>query len=498
MFYIRTTKTASGSTAVQVVRYENRQKIIVAHIGSARNAKELSLLKQNAAAWIEKTTRQQKLRLFHSAASTHLIPLDKCKYLGVRYSFIYEVLSRLFTVFKFHLLRRPLLTDLALIRIVEPTSKLRSVELLKEYFGIQHQRRNLYRQIPVLAAQKNHIESQVLTVARKQFNFDFSLVFYDVTTLYFESGTQDELRRPGFSKDFRAHKPQILIGLVVNAKGFPIAYEIFEGNKFEGHTIIPIITALQRRHRIKQLTVVADAAMLSIANMQALQKNGLRYIVGARIGNLPDRLTRKINLKLKQIDGASQRFTSGHGILICDFSATRFRKDKHEMEKQIRKARFALQDPSKMKRLKFVKNVSHSRYQLNTELIEKTKLLLGIKGYYTNLPSKISNDTIINHYHNLWHIEQAFRIAKNDLRIRPMYHFKKQAIQTHILICFMALAISKYIEIKTGRSIKSVIKTLKSVTDARILNTLTEKEVVLRSEIQDDTKQILKQLGVWY
>lgn len=498
MFYIRTTKTASGSTAVQVVRYENRKKVIVVHIGSAHTSRELALLKQNAAAWIEKTTKQQKLRLFNPTTSSHLISLDKCAYLGIRYSFIYEVLSRLFTLFKFHLLRNPLLTDLALIRIIEPASKLHSIELLKEYFGIQHQRRDMYRQIPTLAARKNHVESQVLVVARRQFNFDFSLVFYDVTTLYFESCNPDELRKPGFSKDNKANQPQILIGLIVNVDGFPVAYEIFKGNTFEGHTIIPVIAAFRRRHKIKKLTIVADAAMLSLDNTRTLHGNDLHYIVGARMGNLSKSLIRDVSIKLKQVDGETLRFPTVHGELVCGFSATRFRKDKHEMEKQIRKAELALRKPSNLKRMKFVKNTSHTRYQLNTELIKKTQLLLGIKGYYTNLPPEIDNDTIISHYHNLWHVEQVFRVAKNDLQIRPMYHFKQQAIETHILICFMALAVSKYMEIKTGKSIKFIIKTLRSVTDARILNTLTKKEIILRSEIQNDVKHILKQLGMWY
>lgn len=168
------------------------------------------------------------------------------------------------------------------------------------------------------------------------------------------------------------------------------------------------------------------------------------------------------------------------------------------MEKQIRKAELHLRDPSRMKRVKFVKNVSHTRYEFNTDLFEKTKLLLGVKGYYTNMPPQIDNDTIINHYHNLWRVEQAFRVAKSDLQVRPIYHFKEHAIQVHMLICFMALAVSKFIEIKTGKSIKTIIKMLKDVTDARILNLLTQKEVVLRSEIKDDTKSLLQRLGVWY
>lgn len=499
MYYLRTTKTVSGAIAVQVVRYENRKLIVTAHIGSAHNSQELKSLKKSARELIKKISKQQSLFPAAKSVTSNLISLKKCRYLGFRYHFIYEILTQIFTRFKFHTLRPNILTDLALVRIVEPTSKLMAIKLLREFFGIRHLRKHFYEALPQIVALKDKVENKVLAVAKKELNFDFSLVFYDVTSLYFESSTQDEFRKPGFSKDHKANKPQILIGLIINADGFPVAYEIFEGNKFEGHTIIPVISAFQRKHKIKTLTVVADAAMLSLANMQALEESGLHYIVGARIKNLPNGLAKRISARLGQIDGASLRIVTKHGYLVCSFSAMRFRKDKYEMEKQIRKAEFALQDPSKIKRLKFVKNIGGTRYQLNTELINKTKSLLGIKGYCTNLPPKsVDNDTIISHYHNLWRIEQVFRIAKSDLQMRPMYHFRKNAIQTHALICFIALAICKYMEIKSGKSIRKLVELLKSVTDARILNTLTNEEILLRSDISDELKQILSKFNVSY
>lgn len=123
----------------------------------------------------------------------------------------------------------------------------------------------------------------------------------------------------------------------------------------------------------------------------------------------------------------------------------------------------------------------------------KTKLLLGIKGYYTNLTDE-TDKTIIDHYHSLWHVEQAFRIAKNDLAMRPIYHFKRQTIQAHILICFMALAVCKYMELKSGKSTKKIVKLLKSVTDARLKNLLTNEEVILRSEVTEEIQQLVKTL----
>ena len=166
-------------------------------------------------------------------------------------------------------------------------------------------------------------------------------------------------------------------------------------------------------------------------------------------------------------------------------------------EKQIQKAKRQLEKHEGVKRIKFLKNKGKQKTEqiLNAALIEKTKRLLGVKGYYTNL-YKEADTTIIDQYHNLWHIEQVFRIAKSDLQTRPIYHFKKQTIQAHILICFMALAICKYMELKTKKSTKAMIKLLMEVTDARILHTLTNEEIILRSEISAETEDLIKKLSL--
>lgn len=495
MLYIRTTKTTSGSTAVQVVRYYQRKKQIVAHIGSAHDHEELILLKQAASAWIEKTHRQPSL--FPEKQSQRLLIVEKCQYLGFRYAFVYETLSRIFTIFKFHLLKNQLLTDLVIARIIEPGSKVRSLQFLEEFLGVHHQRRDLYRQLPTFVHLKDTVETNILAVAKKEFDFNFSLVFYDVTTLYFESFEPDHLSKPGFSKDNKSQQPQILIGLLVSVDGFPVAYQIFEGNTFEGHTLIPIISAFKHKHNIDRLTVVADAAMMSMENIQTLHDSKLNYIVGARTANLSGKLIKEISDKLRGHDRKTIRTATKYGDLICEFSAKRFVKDEREMNKQIKKAQALLKKPGNIKRTKFVK-ATNSSFVFNRELLKKATLLLGIKGYYTNLSSEVSDCMIIDHYHNLWHVEQAFRIAKSDLRMRPIYHFKQTTIKAHILICFMALAVCKYMELKTGTSIRHITKALKEVTDARILNTLTNEEIILRSEIKEETKQLLKQMSLWY
>ena len=497
MLSTRVTKTASGASAVQIVRYENRRTVVVRHLGSTHDKEELTALKQSAAAWIDKTTHQSSL--FPSEQLSRTLPLDKCQYIGFRYGLLHENLSKLFTIFKFHLLGNKLLTDLVLARIIEPGSKFQSLEFLKQFLGISHPRCELYRQLPTMICLQDKVEAKVLAVAKREFAFNFSLVFYDVTTLYFESFAEDELRMPGFSKDNKFQQPQILIGLLVTTEGFPVAYQIFKGNTFEGHTLIPVVSAFKRKHKIGSLTVVADAAMISLENIAALRQSNLHYVVAARTANLSPKLIVKISAKLRQQDGATVRIpTDDYGDLICEFSVKRFAKDQREMNKQIRKAEHLLQNPSAIKRTKFIKMNNQNGYSFNTKLLEKTQLLLGVKGYYTNLGSDVNDRLIVGHYHNLWQVEHAFRIAQNDLQMRPLYHFKEHTIKVHILICFMALAVCKYMELKTAKSTKHFIKKLKTVTDARILNKLTNEEFILRSDIDSETKQLLSKLGLSY
>lgn len=495
MFHIRTTKTGSRKTAVQIIRYTKRKLIVVKHLGSANDSKEVQRLKHNASNWIEETTKQQSL--FPQAVEVSTVQLNQLQYVGFQYGLLYESLYEVCKHFNFHWLRNKFLLDLVIARIAQPTSKLQSIEFLKELMGIKHSRRELYRQIPIILKSRNTIESKVVETAKKEFAFNFSLVFYDVTTLYFESFQEDELRQNGFSKDNKFTQPQILLGLLVSGEGFPVGYQIFEGKKFEGHTLIPIIVRFKHRHKIERLTVVADAAMISIENIEALRKVHLNYIVGGRAANLPMKTIEEVSRRISGYDGATIRIQTNYGDLICEYSQKRYTKDKREMEKQITKAEKLLKNPGNIKRTKFISSEGQV-YKLNTSLIEKTKLLLGIKGYYTNLTSAEVNDqAVIEHYHNPWQVEQVFRISKSDLLIRPMFHFKQQMIEVHILICFMALAVYKYMELKTGRSIKSNLKLLISVTDAKIVNTLSGEQFILRSPINDEIQRVLKQLAIF-
>lgn len=505
--HIRTTRTSSGSTAVQVVHYVRRKMEVLNHVGSARNESDLSSLKKIASDWIHGKCNEQMSLLpqFDEQLTSTIVQIDKCQYRGFRYQLFYDCLWSLAVKFKFHLISEldsktvKILNDLVITRIAAPGSKLEAFEFISDYFGINHSRRDFYRTLAELPLLKDEVEGRVIAVAKKNFGFNFSLVFYDLTTLYFESERDEEgvgLRKIGFSKDNKSSNPQIMIGLLVNDLGFPISYQIFPGNKFEGHTLMPSINHLRKKYKIKQLTVVADSAMISDQNVELLEAEKLHYIVAARTANLPLQTIEEISKQLKQKDEATIRIpATSKGDLICSFSTKRYRKEKREMDKQLAKAELILKTPSKaeiIKRTKFLKGKKLS-YELNQNLIHKTTLLLGIKGYYTNC-NKLTDQEIIRHYKNLWHVEKSFRISKSDLKTRPIFHNKQQAIEAHILICFMALTLAKYIEIKTKKSIRYVTKELKKVTDARIYDQINKREFVMRSEISETLKEILQEI----
>jgi transposase len=488
---IRVVKTASNANAVQVVQYKNNKRVILQHIGSAHNDEELNELLLIAEEWIKDFSNQ--LSIFPNEHPNSLLHLNHCTFVGVKYHFFNELINSLQDKIGFGDLP-VLLNDLVAMRIFEPASKLRSLELMEQFFGITHNRKTYYKIAPKCIELKESVEQKVIAFAKKYYAFQFDIVFYDVTTLYFETFEEDELRKNGFSKDNKSQQPQILIALMVNKEGFPIAYEVFSGNTFEGHTIIPVVKQFIETNEVKEFTVVADAAMISTENVKHLIQNNINYIVGARLGNIPSSLLENIDKNISREDGKSIRIKTDNGYLICSYSSVRYRKDLYDMNKQIEKAKQVIEKPYKNKKLKFTKTNNH-QLEINEVLVEKTKKLLGIKGYYTNLEaSEVDNKMIIERYHELYKIEQAFRISKSDLQTRPIFHYKEQPIKLHILICFMALVISKYIELEAGISIRKFLDESKKIVNGQILNEMTNKIVTVKAEPTRKMKGIIQKL----
>jgi transposase len=464
---IRKVRTASGATAVQVVQNKGTARSFLKHIGSAHDEHELEMLLDEAKQYIEAHCRQPNLFVdtgtdTPSSSSLFKAVLDKSSVEGITHQFARNAL--LACARKCGLGSLPeLYLDLALMRIFEPTSKLRSMELLELHFKVTYAKRTLYRLFPELLEHQEEIEAAAIKTAQGELQEQFSLVLYDVTTLYFESFKEYDFQKPGFSKDNKPMQPQIVIGLITTRSGFPVMHEVFEGNTFEGKTMLKIIQRFQERVGETKPVIVADAGMLSKDNMLKLENEGYRYIVGARLASTAASFIDQVHKTLPRSDKALRRFSYKsavkHATMICEFSESRYKKDKREFDKQVKRALALLEKNESGRRAKFVKKTKDTDkpFIFDTDLQAKAEKLLGIKGYLTNIPEKeLSSSAVIDYYHDLWNVEQAFRMSKSDLQARPIFHYTEDAIRAHMLVCFMALMMGKYLEIKTERSLRKI------------------------------------------
>lgn len=481
MFSIRKVRTASGAIAIQVVQYQGHKSIIMKHVGSSKDIQEVSVLILKAKEWITEQTRQTSLFI---EPEQKILFVDHGECIGITHRFARQFLVCCINECGLSDLN-PLLLDLAIMRLIEPESKHRTIELLSHYFGISYSQR-IYRNIPKLIKQQALVEQYAYKIAVEKFKEPFYFVLYDVTTLYFETFQSDEFRVSGFSKDNKSQQPQIVVGLLVTQSGFPLVYEVFPGNTFEGKTMLPVIENFMKQHKEVKPIVVADAAMLSEERLKELRTMNISYIVGARLANSNLDLVKQIHDTLENKNGASARFPSMHGDLVCDFSSKRYKKELHDLNKMIKKAEELVAEQSIGKGVTFVKRITKEKIVLNEALIKKRKLLLGIKGYCTDLSQKeLSNDKVISHYHNLWRIEQSFRMSKNDLQTRPIFHRKEDAIRSHVLICFVALMIEKYLELTTKLSLRDIRFLIWNITETHIQDRITKEIFVFRSPTKD-------------
>jgi hypothetical protein len=471
MYRVRKVKTKSGSTAIQVVQYLGHRAKIAKHIGSAKDDIEFELLLKKAHLWIEEQTFQTNL---FPEQKQKVLVIERGECIAVTHNFAYQFfMSCLKECNLAHL--PPLLLDLTVIRLIEPASKLRSKELLSRYFEINYSQR-IYRTIPKLIIHKADIEQRAYSIAAEKFKEQFYYVLYDVTTLYFESFKADELKIQGFSKDNKSQQPQIVIGLLVTQSGLPLSYNVFAGNTFEGKTMLPVVEGFISKHPHTKPIVVADAAMLDDERLAELREKQISYIVGARLANATLSLVKQIHGTLNGVNGAVARVQSKHGELICDFSTNRYKKEQNDLNRLIHKAEELVAKQSTGTKVKFIKRVSKEKIELNTALIEKRKLLLGIKGYCTDLSEdQLSSQQVIDRYHHLWRVEQSFRMSKFDLEARPIYHQKEDAIRSHVLICFMALLIEKYLELTTHMSLRNIKFLVWNITESNIRDMLTKE-----------------------
>ena len=469
---------------MQIVWSSRRGSRSIEHLGSAHDEAGLAALKSAAAQRLAAGQAQLDLGMgVHSASEP--LPITSS-----RSAHLWEALCRAYEVLGFDTAAGAdeVFRDVVLARIIEPTSKADSLRVLEETGVPGPSYPTLNRRLPVYAKPVfRHALSQACAAHAKL--GPASLVLYDVTTLYFETDAGDGFREPGFSKERRL-EPQITVGLLTDADGFPLSVAAFEGNKAETATMLPVINAFKTAHQLTDVTVVADAGMISEANQVAMQAAGLSYVLGARIPFLPD-VVREWRHKhageaipdqlvlTQPWPATSSEKARGipDRVTHYQFRHDRARRTLRGIDEQVAKAERAVDGHAPVKRNRFIQ-LSGATKSVNRDLEAKTRALAGWKAYTTNLVGQPA-EFVIDAYHQLWRIEKAFRMSKHDLQARPIYHRTRDSIEAHLSIVFAAMAVSHWIEHQTGWSIKKFVRTARryrTVTIQAGKQTLTAAE----------------------
>lgn len=501
--YVRTVKTASGATAVQVVFGEHAGKKTLRHVGSAHDEHELSLLKAQAQRIIDGDQLVLDLplgglgtALGGSGSKDNPLPVtgQKAGYLLDCIDACYQRLGLDFATGD-----DQVFLDLVRARIIQPGSKLDSIETLAEVGVASASYKTIQRRLPGYATDDfREILSQCL--ARHAGVGRGSFILYDVTTLYFETDTPDDLRKSGYSKERRV-EPQILVGLLADQTGFPLHIGAFEGNKAETHTMLPMIRAFQQAYNLNEVTVVADAGMFSAGNKQAIIDAGLDYILSTKVPNVPEVIASWVRQHpgLEYTHGqiwSQPSFSDGrqsgtpNSVTHYNYSFDRARRTVRGIDEQLAKAKRAVNGEVAIKRNRYV-DLKAPNKQVNFTLAAKHRQLAGIKGYETTLTSMSASD-VLGMYRRLLNIERSFRMAKSDLQARPIYARKHDSINAHLNIVMAALAISKMMENATGETIKRLVRTLKKYRSFEL--TVAGRAIHAATPLPADTQAIVTKI----
>ncbi len=497
--FVRKKPNKSGLVSVQVIDKSGKSYRVVKTIGSSFDQMELENLVLEGKRFISQTEGLSQIDFadYKSLYAQVLSSVRSHKLVGIDL-----VLGKIFDDIGFNQIHDALFKDLVLYRLVYPKSKLRTTDYLYRYQQKSYSEDDIYRYMDKLhSTQKELVQQISYQHTVEVLGGTIHAVFYDVTTLYFEIEREDELRRTGFSKEGKHQHPQILLGLLVSQDAYPLAYDIFEGNKYEGDTFLPILESFRQGYNFKKLTVVADAGLLSTNNINELIDRGYDFIIGARIKNEKHAVKEEI-LALKLVNGQSKTIKKDEIRLIVNYSDDRAKKDRHNREKGLKRLEKQIKSGKLTK--SSINNKGYNKFlKLEGELavtIDQQKAALdaqwdGLKGYMTN--STLSDQEVLNNYRHLWEIEKAFRIAKNELKIRPIYHYKQRRIEAHICLNFAAYKVYKELERqlklkKASWSPEKVIEIVQSIYEITLLT--PNNELVKNLIILTDEQKKLQQL----
>jgi transposase len=452
--FVRKNRNRSGSVSVQIISKENGRYRVIKTIGSSVNPEEIERFVLEAENYIRYPKNQLPLFSTLSEVDSSIKNfIESMTNLQVRTIGPELIYGTLFDRIGFNSVEDELFRHLVVARLAYPTSKLKTVDYLYRYRGITKSVDAIYRFLDKLASTYKEAVEKIAFGYTRNLLKNITVVFYDMTTLYFEAEDEDDLRKIGFSKDGKFQNPQIMLGLLVGQNGYPIGYDIFEGNTFEGHTLLPVLDAVQAKYDLNKPVVIADAALLSKSNLKNLSAQEYEFIIGARIKNEPQEIKDKILKQAKGMkngDAITIKRTDGTRLIVT-FSDKRQRKDAYNRERGLRKLKVRIKSGKLTK--ENINNRGYNKFlalkgcvevEIDENKIKEDESWDGLKGYVTN--TKLSPEKIVENYSHLWQIEKAFRISKTDLKIRPIYHYLRKRIEAHISIAFVAYTIYKELE----------------------------------------------------
>lgn len=449
--FLRKLKNRSGSTSIQIISKQRGKYKVAKTIGSSDNEQQIQKLVYLGKQEIERLNGQWKLFISENDTVIEQV-FETLRNASIRTVGPEIIFGKIYDSIGFNQIKEDLFKHLVIARLAFPLSKLKTIEYLYRFQGMMLDIDAIYRFLDKLNnSLKERVEQIAFAHTLKVLDGKISIAFYDMTTLYFEASDEDDLRKAGFSKDGKPQNPQIFLGLLVGLGGYAIGYDIFEGNIFEGHTLIPFIEKITGKFNLGKPIIVADSGLLSKANIVALEQKNYEYIIGARLKIEPEKIKKKI-LAGKLIDGNRMVIKkSSNTRLIITYADNRAIKDEHNrkkglqrLEKQIKSGKLTKSSINNKGYNKYLKLDGEISIEIDYEKFKKDSAWDGLKGYITN--TKISDKEVVENYKNLWHIEKAFRMSKTDLRIRPIYHRLRHRIEAHICIAFTAYCIYKELE----------------------------------------------------
>jgi len=478
--FIRKKKNRSGSTSIVVIDKSNGRFRELKTIGVSTNEKDISELCQAGKRWISEQKGERDIFAVYEQQREEKQVIDYL--LGNIENILLNgtqlIINRVFKLVGFDAIDDDILKHLVAARLSQPSSKAGTVDYLKSYFDEDAELNRIYRYLDRLySKQQDKIQRISVEHTRKILGGEIGLVFYDVTTLYFETDYGDEFRERGFSKDGKHAQPQVVLGLLVSRDGYPLSYSLFSGSKYEGHTMLPVVEEFVKRFNLEEFVIVADSGLMNKANIEHLETEGYKYIIGARIKNETEEVKNWI-LSREKRDGSFYEIRKGNARLVVGYSENRAKKDRRNREKGVQRLKKAYKTGSLTKENinkrgynKFLEISGDVRIAISQEKIAVDEKWDGLKGYLTNTDLPVSE--VCGQYNGLWVIERAYRITKGTLEMRPMFHFTQRRIEAHVCICFVAYKVYKELErilkaCSIDLSVDKVLNIAKTITTLKI------------------------------